>query len=270
MKSNAFMLLGLALLFIGLVYPMATLVVDNTPPIIDGTVPQDLGSYGMLDQIIVRVYDPESGIGSVQCSILNVGTYTLTFTGKTEQSFEIWYYVLPKPITTPGTYSFVITATNKAGLTNLVGGVFNIVYTPLKGKWYINNQEITNATQTVYSPTETVSFKFQRSSVTGAGDIDDSKVSAFVVENGNTILTLSLKDPANHIWTGSYTFTPGTHNLELKASDGTTTITLSVVGLEIPGQFQPAGWKLDVRTLLMIIGALLLAFGILKSSKKTS
>jgi hypothetical protein len=100
--------------------------------------------------------------------------------------------------------------------------------TQLQGNWYINDIAITSITQTIYS-SSTITFKFVKT----AG-IDDSYISCWVEEGGTKILTLTLTDTTNHIWTGTYTFTPGTHNLAIKAYDGTTTITYSVVGLTIP------------------------------------
>jgi hypothetical protein len=162
-------------------------------------------------------------------------------------------------LTTPGTYQFNFSVANNAGLWSSKAGSFRI-YTQLQGKWYINDQEITSSSQTVYSTSTTVRFKFQKT----AG-IDDSYISCWVEEGGTKILTLSLTDSTNHIWTGSYTFTAGTHNLAIKAYDGTATITYSIVGLTIPGAVE---WVMTTQQTLVLAGVLALVAGAVMRVKK--
>jgi hypothetical protein len=202
-------------------------VVDTTPPVVDGTCPSDGSTYQSLDKITVYCYDTESGIASVTVTIAGA-VYTLSYVSKEPQSpYEIWQASISPALSTPGTYSYSITVINNAGLKTTQSGSFTI-YTQFQGKWYINNIGITSSSQTIYSIGTTVSFKFQKT----AG-IDDSKISCWVEEGGMKILTLTLTDSTNHVWTGSYTFTQGKHVLTLKASDGISAVTMSITNLQV-------------------------------------
>jgi hypothetical protein len=257
--STVLIVLGVALIAIGAVYPFVTLVVDTTPPVVDGTCPSNGSTYQSLDKITVYCYDTESGIASVTATIGGT-SYTLSYVSKEPQSpYEIWQASISPALSTSGTYSYSITVQNKAGLTTTQSGSFTI-YTQLQGKWYINNIEITSSSQTIYSTSTTVSFKFQKT----AG-IEDTKISCWVEEGGTKILTLSLTDSTNHIWTGSYTFSAGTHNLAIKAYDGTTTITYSIVGLTIPGAVV---WVMTTQQALVLAGVIALVAGVVMRVKK--
>lgn len=250
-KTGSILLIaiGVILLSIGVAYPFILLVVDNTPPVFSTSLmlPLDGGSYTSLDSVWVCVYDSESGIASVKCTIGST-TYTLSYV-ETSGGYEKWKYTLPSPITASGTYSFTFTATNNAGLSSTKSGTFYI-YTALQGKWYVNNIEITSSDQKVYSTSTTVTFKFQKTS-----GIEDSKITCTIIEGSSTILTLSLTDSTNHIWTGSYTFSAGTHNLQLKANDGTNTLIYSIVGLEVPGAVY--GLNITTQQMLLLSGVIL-------------
>jgi hypothetical protein len=234
LQPKTMQLIGAVLIVVGLLFALniisfATLVVDTTPPEIVLTYPADGGVYTSILAIDCYFKDLESGIQSATFQIGST-VYTLTYAGGAPASFpncEWWTYSLvTTPLSTPGTYSYTVKVTNKAGLQAQQSGSFTI-YTQLQGNWYINDQQITSTSQTVYSTSATVSFKFQKT----AG-IADSYISCWVEEGGTKILTLTLTDTTNHIWTGSYTFSPGTHNLVLTGYDGTKRVTMSVVGLQ--------------------------------------
>jgi hypothetical protein len=257
--STTLIVLGIALLALGAFYPFVTLVVDTTAPVVSTTVPSNGAVYQSVDKLTVYCYDTESGIASVT-TVIDSTSYTLSYISKEPQSpYEIWQLTLSTPITTPKTYSFTTTVKNKAGLTTTVSGTFTI-YTQLQGNWYINDQQITSASQTIYSSTATVSFKFQKT----AG-IADSYITCWVEEGGTKILTLTLTDSTNHIWTGSYTFSTGTHNIAIKANDGTTTITYSIVGLTIPSAFV---WVMTTQQALILAGVLSIVAGAALRVKK--
>jgi len=255
--STLLIVLGMVLLGVGVVYPFITLVVDTTPPDIAATCPENGRVYTSLTEINAWVGDPETDVVSVTCTI-NGQTYTLRKSHLTPYAiadtggYALWEYDIPD-ITTGGTYSFTFRAKNKAGLTAEYSGTFTI-YTALQGNWYVNNQPITSPTQTIYTTSPTVSFKFQKT----AG-VEDTKISCWVEEGGARILTLTLTDTANHIWTGTYTFTPGTHTIKLVASDGTNTVTFSIIGLTIQGV---GGWTLTTQQTLMLIGAIAIVAGV--------
>jgi len=259
--STVLIVLGIALIAIGAVYPFVTLVVDTTPPEIAGTMPKNGGVYAQLTALDVHCRDLESGIKSVQM-VINGTSYGLKYQAASPSypGYDWWMKDLSyTPINTPGKYTYTVTVTNNAGLQTSLSGTFTI-YTQLQGKWYINDIEITSSSQTIYSQSTTVSFKFQKT----AG-IDDKYISCWVEEGGTKILTLSLTDSTNHIWTGSYTFTAGTHNLAIKAHDGTTTITYSIVGLTIPGAVV---WVMTTQQALILAGVLALVAGAVMRVKK--
>jgi len=105
----------------------------------------------------------------------------------------------------------------------------------LVGSWYVNDVLITSATQVVNTTIPAVSFKFVKTS----GAVADSGITA-VVKEGGTVL-VSLTNAASSTWAGSYTFGYGKHTLSLVASDGTTTITMSMFCDSLSGEAPSGG-----------------------------
>jgi hypothetical protein len=119
----------------------------------------------------------------------------------------------------------------------------------LQGTWYIAGTEITSNSQTIIVTDPTVTFKFVKT----AG-VEDERISCTVVEGGATILTLTLTTAAT--WEGSYTFAAGTHSLTVKAYDGTTTISFSIVGLEVAA---PPAITITPQLALILLGIAFMA-----------
>jgi hypothetical protein len=261
--STILIVLGIALLAFGVAYPFVTLVIDNTPPIIVSTVPADGQTYATLTAVSIHVKDPESGIRAVAFAIYNPSGVQLmggALSLQTGDMYDGTWGGNIAAITTPGNgYTAWFRASNQMYMNTEITVHFNI-YTALQGDWYIANIKITSSSQTVYSNTTSINFKFQKT----AG-IDDSYISCWIEEGGTKILTLTLTDTTNHIWTGTYTFTPGTHNLAIKAYDGTTTITYSIVGLTIPGAFI---WVITTQQALLLAGVLAIVAGVVMRIKK--
>jgi len=276
--STVLIVLGVALIAIGAVYPFVTLVVDTTAPTILSTNPANGSVVASVTALEATIKDSESGVSSVTLaymapsSTVAVGGSATLVSGDKYQG--TWRWTPSSPLTAPGQYKLLVTAKDAAGNTNYQEFTFTI-YTQLQGKWYINDIEITSSSQTIYSKSTTVSFKFQKT----AG-IDDAYISCWVEEEGTgvppgtpqpmsltsrRILTLTLTDPINHVWTGSYTFTAGTHNLAIIAYDGTTTITYSIVGLTIPGAVV---WVMTTQQALILAGVLALVAGAVMRVKK--
>ncbi|RLI00061.1 hypothetical protein DRO19_00605 [Candidatus Bathyarchaeota archaeon] len=262
MKLNMFMVAGIVLILFGILYPMVTLIVDNTPPVVGITLPADGKVYTKIDHLVVYCYDAESGIANVYVWIGDT-RYILQYTGKEPQSpYQIWELdISGNPITASGTYDFNIHVTNKAGLTRVVSGTFTI-YIELQGKWYINGLVITSSADTIYATSPTVTFKFVKTQ-----GIEDSKISCWVEEAGTKLVTLTYQ--GNGVWEGSYTFTLGVHNIDLVATDSTTTITMSIVRLDFGGgeetPFQLPSW-LNWQLAILLVGGLLLAYGFIRRS----
>ena len=240
---------GMFMLLVSFVFPMVTVVVDNTPPAWRILHPSTATGTA-LTELVAYVKDPESDIQSVTCKVAGT-THSLSYV-LTDSFFkdEKWYKDIPD-IMPSGSYSFEWTITNKAGLTTTVSGIYTI-YTGLQGKWYVNNVEITSTSQTVYATSTTVSFKFAKT----AG-IADSSITCTVTEGASTLVTLTNSAVAT--WTGNYTFSAGTHTLELKASDGTQTVTMSVIGMQIG----PTTPKLPQLNTLQILGLASTGIGLL-------
>jgi hypothetical protein len=218
---------GISLLFIGFLVPMAILYADDTPPVwgtaSDGTValsPKDGDVLGSLGTSVAAVLDSESGVASVTLSIDGT-SYSMSLTTGTIYN-GVWG---KSGLSVPeGTHTVQYTAKNKVGLSTTYTGSFKIY--GLNGDWYINNILITGPTQEVYSSSLTVSFKFVKTA--GAAD---SSITCTVAEGGTALLKLT--NSAAGTWTGSYTFARGKHTLELKASDGTNTVTMSLFDFKV-------------------------------------
>ena len=247
-----FFVVGTFMLLASFVFPMVTVIVDTTPPVIGSTVPAPtLGGissvYSYLSTISAVVTDAESGVKTVSCSIDGGATWSLVYV----MSSGRYEYNLLTPLTTAGTHSFNFIATNNAGLQSSVSGTFTI-YTGLTGTWYVNDIAITSTSQTIYAKSLAVTFRFVKT--TG---VADSLITCTVTEGTSTLVTLS--NSATATWTGSYTFTAGTHNLELKAYDGTQTVTMSVIGMQIG----PTTPQLPQLNTLQILGLASTGIGLL-------
>jgi hypothetical protein len=262
--STVLIVLGVALLALGAAYPLVTLVVDTTAPTLSNFVPASGSVIPSINSASVTATDSTSGVQQVFFTLDNADTgqhivfaKLATLTSGSIYS-GVWSVTFTE-VSTPGNYLIKWQAYDYAGNWATATVTFKI-YTQLQGKWYINDIEITSTSQTVYSRSASVSFKFQKT----AG-IDDSYISCWVEEGGTKILTLTLTNATSHIWTGNYTFTSGTHNIAIKAYDGTTTITYSIVGLTIPGAVE---WVMTTQQTLILAGVLSIAAGAVLRVKK--
>lgn len=229
---------GIFMLFVSIAFPMVTLILDTTPPVFGAVIPANGATYQSLVDIYVGVTDVESGVASVRAGIDGVGYDLALVTGTIYDG--MWWKSIPA--VAEGSHTMVFTAINKVGLSTVYTGSFKI-YTSLQGTWYVNNVAIASPTQTVYSSSLTIPFKFVKT--TG---IADTSITCTVVKGIQTILTLT--NTAANTWTGSYTFANGKHTLDLKASDGTETVTMSVIGFQVG----PEGFQLPRVNTLQILG----------------
>jgi len=223
-------LVGMLLFGFGTVYSLVTVVIpsqDTTPPGI-GTlaIPLDGATYSSVSTLYLYCGDLDSGIKSVTCKIDST-TYALAYSssGGPVMTPEYWNYQLATPITVSGSHTFSFTVTNKVDLMTVKSGSFTI-YKGFQGTWYVNGVEITDPLQTIYATNATVDFKFVKTV-----GVADTLITCGVWEGTNWLLILT--NYPSSIWTGSYTFTSGKHTLDLKAYDGTQTITMSVIGLQV-------------------------------------
>jgi hypothetical protein len=217
---------GLALLFYGTVSPAVVVGTDTTPPTwnlaSDGSLaisPKNGDIFSNTNIIMAGVADPESGVSSVTVQVDST-TYTMTLKMGTAND-GVWYYMgLSVP---SGTHTVKYVATNNVGLSTTYTGSFQI-YTALQGNWYVNDVLITDPAKEVWSSSATFTFKFVKT----AG-IADSGITCTGWESGTKIFTLT--NTALNTWTGNCTFTLGKHTVDLKASDGTATVSMSIFNL---------------------------------------
>jgi len=243
-------LAGAFMLLVSFVFPMVTVLVDNTPPTwimtSDGKVgitPRNGETYSLVTSVIVFVKDEESGVESVKATV-----DTTTYDCSSMPNF--WYSGI-FPALPVGSHSIKVVATNGVGLSTTYSGTFT-VYTNLQGNWYVNGVQITDPAQVIKATSLIVNFQFDKTL-----GVEDSKITCTVVE-GSTVL-LTLTNTVANTWKGSYTFTTGQHSLTLKASDGTQTVTMSVIGMQIG----PTTPKLPQLNTLQILGLASTGIGLL-------
>jgi len=255
---------GMALILVGLLFftnvlAFVTVVIDNSPPSLVSAYPADGSTWDTAYYVEATLEDPSSGVDWVMTGCQNLDTGATIWAAKNMTLLSgtinsgTWRYEHTSTLSA-GKYKWSIVAYDKAG--NYLTKEFQFtVYPGFQGKWYVNNVEITSPTQKVYTKDTTVNFKFVKTV-----GVDDSKIKCWVEEGGTKILDLTLT--AAGTWTGSKTLSAGTHNLALKANDGTTTITMSIINLQIgeewtPPPLPPIGVNQLLGAALIVVGAVL-------------
>jgi hypothetical protein len=265
--STALMVLGIALLAFGAVYPFVTLVVDTAPPTFVSTVPAAGQVYASLTSASAHVTDDVSGVKQVRFYLYNYQTASYIYNAvvmslTSGNSMDgTWTYTFPTALTTPGKYAAEFIAQDNAANVKDTGWMNFTIYTQLQGNWYINDQQITSTSQTVYSSSTSITFKFVKT----AG-IDDSYITV-IVSGSSSVRSFNYN--VDHVsagtWQSTWTLEAGTWTITLKAYDGTTTITYSVVGLTIPGAFI---WVMTTQQALILAGMLSIVAGVVLRIKK--
>lgn len=132
MQINAYLGIGIVLIFFGLMNTMS--IVDVTPALItqNSMSPKPNTEYTYLDMIQVLCYDPQgvkiavfeyakNGEASQRIIITFAGHYSLY-----DAEWEIWNKELEDPIDASGNYTFAFTVTNGALLETEFTGNFSI------------------------------------------------------------------------------------------------------------------------------------------------
>jgi hypothetical protein len=266
--QRKFVYLGVLLLFCGMILgplaSMTTLVAGGSAPtwivMNDGNLelsPRNGMSMTKLTEITAGVNSPVNGVKTVVATIDST-PYTLTLIVGTQTS-GIWRYTGGMPTLTVAVHTISYAATDNAGLATSYTGTFTI-YSALAGNWLINGQQITSTTQTVYSANLLVSFEFDKTAGTG-----DSYITCTVSEANSTLVTLT--NSAAGRWTGTYTFTAGTHVLTLKASDGISFVSMSLFNFTArssswsPTSQPPISPVLAAQGTLIAMGVILIGYG---------
>ena len=261
------LLAGVFILFVGYAFPMVTVVVDTEPPTFTASNPSSGSIVLQIDSFTAKFTDSGLGVEGVYFSLASLVTnqYLVTQQPMTLISGNMysgtWKYTVSPVVTDSGKYIVYVQAGDYAD--NWV--TYNVelqVYVQFQGKWYINDKEIASSNQTIYSKTNTVTFKFVKT----AG-IADSYITCTVWEGAAKQLTLTSTEA--NTWTGSYTLTAGKHTLQLKAYDGTKEIVMSVLDLGIGDIPQEFPFPLGINHLIIIVGVVLSAVGIVSRGKET-
>ena len=258
---------GIMMIVGGVAYPLVTVMVDTKPPTLTGSNPSSGTIVVRIDSFTATFTDSDSGVKSVYFSLASLVTnqYLVSQQPMTLISGNMysgtWKYTVSPVVTDSGKYIVYVQAGDYAD--NWV--TYNVelqVYVQFQGKWYINDKEIASSNQTIYSKTNTVTFKFVKT----AG-IADSYITCTVWEGAAKQLTLTSTEA--NTWTGSYTLTAGKHTLQLKAYDGTKEIVMSVLDLGIGDIPQEFPFPLGINHLIIIVGVVLSAVGIVSRGKET-
>jgi hypothetical protein len=256
------LLVGVLLLFNA--FPLVTLYVDSSPPVIYSTVPKDGGVYASLADFIVQAGDPNSGIQKVELYLpsRSGSWYTLNLVSGTIYN-GTWSITLD-PFEIPGTYSFTFRVTNNAGLQTSVTGSFTI-YTAITGDWYVNGRKISSPTDTIYATNRTVHFKFVRTGGTAPDYMVSVKVfwkvlSGPAYDEGS----ITLSKTGSNTWEGTRTFPfDGKWNVTCVASDGRTSVVMAITSLDFTGSREAPAIPLSptqmLGAVLAVAGAVLLS-----------
>lgn len=221
---------GVALFIVGTFYPQiskafATVYTDSTPPVLSSFYP-DNGVYSSISSVQCTAGDPESGVTSVTATVDGGQPVTLTKVIGDAYSGEVMRALVTALAT--GNHTVEYDATNAVGLTAKYTANVQI-FAGLQGNWYINNIQVTSASQTLYFNTTTLTFKFVKT----LGAAPDTAISCMIVEGQTTDGTLTYQ--GSETWTGTVTFSGGIHTLALKASDGTSTVTMQLLNVDFGG-----------------------------------
>ena len=250
------LLAGIFILVAGSMFPMVSLYVDTTPPTwidvypkINDIVPSSITPYA-------KVRDLESGVDLVWLKV-DADTYGLPFATGTEFEGE-WRLSSPLSLST-GIHQITWGAKNKAGQETTAGPGNIEVYVDLQGKWYINNIEITSTSQTVYSTSNQVTFKFAKT----VGVADDKITAGVWVDTEPPVFGTSggnvLAYKGSGVWESTLTIANGKHTAYLVAGDGIKYIKFSIIGMQVG----PEGFKLPQLNMLQIFGLASTGIGLL-------
>ena len=262
----SFVILGL-LIATGAAQTIARLVVlgvDTVAPTISSTTPSDKSAGYMSTTFLetkkysCRVVDSTSGAAEVKYQdaiTINQGTEGGTgwvHLSKVSGTIYdgIWSASFPTTVsyTENVDYSFKFYAKDVAGNIREVSGTFRI-YTQLTGDWFINDVKVTSPTQEIWLKTTSVTFKFIK-----IAGVPDSGITCTL--SGGTTGTLSYISA--NTWSLTKTLSDGIYDIQMKAYDGTTTVTMTILGVQIGEPFNPdtiiaiSGWALLVAGLSLL------------------
>jgi len=229
--------IGVVLVAAPMLTALAELIVDAAPPEIVETFPAKTTYSESISVVRARVRDAVSGVKGVYVSIAWGGEYKIRQLPLTLVSGDskdgVWEANLATPLTEPTQYIAIFQAGDEADnwLNHMVE--FYITYN-LKGRWFINDIEITSPDQKVYLKTTTITFKFVETEGPPPTHVTVT-VSWTGTTTGSTTLPFLQMQPEGTppTWQKTLTFPEGTYSVVLKATDGTHVVQLSLMHLQI-------------------------------------
>ena len=266
MKSRYLIYLGVLLLLIGFVYPMATL-----QTIAYTSTPEDGGTYEALTTVSITTpttygNDEWSKVhywedGSFKCLLSPLGIVE----GK------IWTGSHSNPSVGGHTfefklYAFHLTAEGipKEYIADTVSGSFTMTEPSegLQGNWYVNDILIESSADVITTTNLTVTFKFVRSVGTVSPTVS---VRWTGPETGS--ITIGTADGVTWEYIRNFGHY-GTYQVDLIASDGANIIKLSVFYTATNGGEPTAvnEW-LRIQNIFIIAGVLLIGYGLIKQKR---
>jgi len=263
-------IVGLLLPFLGVnVWSVAVVVYDPNPPQLAN--PQPPGSSdsptpltpGDSEKISVVVYEAETDIKSVTCTIYRDGSYiaSLTLVKGMSTMLGTEYYKSWTVPSTEGTYKFVFRATDMADNTAAISS-YGVVGGQPDGVFYINDEEATETSE-IYVKTSTVTIKFV---ATKNGEYITDVLVRVYDENEKLLEEITLTEAEEDTeWRGSYTFpSPGVYIFKgWFKSGGTWFNKMSiVVGWDVGGfKFEIPSWS-RLLNAVTILGLMMLGTGL--------
>jgi len=233
MDRRIIMLIGVIALLPGAFTLLTQVVVDSHPPDRSASIPEDGKTYSTLSKVSITLSDATTHVASVSYQDSTSASISLTLTSGTEES-GTWTADHPSPPTPGETTRFTFTYTDAAGNKGTYTGSYTI-YAPLQGKWYINDQLITDSS-TIITSSPTVTFKF-----TKTAGVADSKITCTMTITSGGTGSINLPNIASGVWEATYTFPKdGTYTVELKATDGVgAPIIASIIQVGTPSTTPP-------------------------------
>ena len=281
MGFGSFIVIVSVLMFVGVI-PLVILQVQAIP-----SVPSDGSTYATLTAVRIEIPCPYSSdkfvwFDQVFISIDNTKRQgeAISYTPLTLTQKMNTMYVYEGSIVQPseGSHTFLFGAgkgyyalgdTSPSLTWNLPyywteisKGSFQMQYSPnvLTGDWYIAGTKIISATQVVTVYSNNIAFKFVKTSPA----ISDEDVTVSVSWSGTESGSVSPTAKGGGVWESTVAFENGEYNVDLTATDGTTTLqTLSVLQIgstdHVPKQ--PITAALLVKVFTLIVGLALVGSG---------
>jgi hypothetical protein len=239
--------------------PLVTVYIDDTPPVLNPITPTDATTYATLTEVSAEIYDPESYLDSRNYPIVYLDGISYLMISKGD---NIWaYHAFSYSHKRPGTHTFKFEATNRLGLTTEVSGTYYI-YEGLNGTWFINGIVIHSSVQTIKLTTRTLAFQFEKTQ-----GLNDDLITCIVDwdKTGNPEQgSMTLENSAEGIWTGTRTFVGGQYAVDLLATDGFGSITMTLYGVGVNNNIVLPTFE----EFLMFIGTALIVVGFLMHFRK--